>query len=326
MSRVISYAEALNEALHQEMEKDENVFILGEDVARMGGEWGVTRGIWSKWPERAKDTALSEQAIVGLACGAAICGLRPVAEMMVADFIAVTYDQLINNAAILHFMFNGQVNCPIVVRAPQGAGSRLAYHHSHIIESWFMNIPGLVIVAPSTPYDAKGLLISAIEENNPVIFLEHKMLYGMEGEVPEEYYALPLFKAEVKREGSDVTVVATQKMLYLALQAAEQLDLDDGVQVEVIDPRTLFPIDKTTIMNSVKKTGKLVIAQEGPKTMGYAAEISAIVAEELFGYLKAPVKRVTSRDVHVSFAAVLEDYIVPKTEQIVQSVKEVLAS
>jgi pyruvate/2-oxoglutarate/acetoin dehydrogenase E1 component len=321
MSRVISYGKAINEALHQEMERDANVFIIGEDVAKMGGDFGITQGIWHKWPDRAKDTPLSEQAIVGLACGAAICGLRPVAEMMFADFITCAYDQLVNNAAKLHFMFNGGVTCPIVVRAPQGAGIRCSYHHSHSVESWFMNIPGLVIAAPSTPFDAKGLLISSIKDDNPIIFLEHKMLYNLKGEVPEDYYELPLYTADIKKEGKDVTIVATLRMVHFALEAAEKLAAE-GISAEVIDPRTLFPFDKDTMKNSVAKTGRLLIVHEGPKTMGFGAEIAAVMAEEMFEYLAAPVRRITSLDTPVAFAPALEDYTMPKVEEIIQAVRE----
>lgn len=308
--RRISYGKAINEALYQEMERDENVFIIGEDVAKMGGDFGVTRGIWQKWPDRAKDTALSESAIIGLASGAAICGLRPVAEIMFADFLGVAFDQLVNNAAKLRFMFNGEVSCGMVVRAPTGSGVRTAYHHSQSVEAWFMNVPGLVIVAPATPYEAKGLLTASIRNNDPVIFLEHKGLYSTKGNVPEESYEIELFKSEVKREGKDVTIVATMSMVALADKAAENLG-KEGISVEVIDPRTLFPLDKDTIIRSVAKTGRLVVAQEGPKVMGFGAEIAAIVAEDIFEYLKAPVKRVTTLDVPISFAPVLEDYVVP---------------
>ena len=308
--RKISYGKAINEALYQEMERDENVFIIGEDVAKMGGDFGVTRGIWQKWPDRAKDTALSESAIIGLASGAAICGLRPVAEIMFADFLGVAFDQLVNNAAKLRFMFNGEVNCSMVVRAPTGSGVRCAYHHSQSVEAWFMNVPGLVIVAPATPYEAKGLLIASIRNNDPVIFLEHKGLYSTKGDVPEESYELELFKSEIKRDGKDVTIVATMSMVALAEKAAENLG-KEGISVEVIDPRTLFPLDKDTIIRSVAKTGRLVVAQEGPKVMGFGAEIAAMVAEDVFEYLKAPVKRVTTLDVPISFAPVLEDYVVP---------------
>jgi len=321
--RKISFGKAINEALHQEMERDDSVFIIGEDVAKMGGDFGVTRGIWQKWPDRAKDTALSESAIIGLASGAAVCGLRPVAELMFADFIGVAFDQLVNNAAKLRYMFNGKVSCPMVVRAPTGSGIRTAYHHSQSIEPWFMNVPGLVIVAPSTPYEAKGLLIASIRNEDPIIFLEHKSFYSTKGEVPEESYEVELFKAKVKREGRDVTVVATMSMVALAEKAADKL-AEEGISVEIVDPRTLFPLDKDTINRSVAKTGRLVVAQEGPKVMGFGAEIAAMVVEDVFEYLKAPVKRVTSMDVPIPFSPVLEDFVVPTDVDIVEACRAVV--
>ncbi|MEW5815944.1 MAG: alpha-ketoacid dehydrogenase subunit beta [Spirochaetota bacterium] len=323
MGRIVSFGKAINEALHQEMERDESVFIIGEDVAKMGGDFGITRGIWQRWPDRAKDTALSEAAIIGLSCGAAISDLRPVAEIMFADFIGVAYDQLVNNAAKLRFMFNGEVNCAIVVRAATGGGIRCAYHHSQCVEPWLMCVPGLVIVAPSTPYDAKGLLIASIRNNNPVIFLEHKTLYNSKGEVPEEIYELELFKAEVKKEGTDITLVATMAMLKLAYEAAEELAGED-IGVEIIDPRTLFPLDKATVFESVAKTGRLVIVHEGPKGLGFGAEVSAMVTEEMFEYLKAPIKRVTTLDVHIPFSPVLEDYVAPTTGHVVKACQETM--
>lgn len=323
MSRIISYGKAINEVLHQEMERDENVFILGEDVAKMGGDFGITQGIWHKWPNRAKDTALSEQAIVGLANGAAICGLRPVPEIMFADFITCCYDQLVNNAAKLNFMYNGEAHCPITVRTVQGAGIRCAYHHSQNVEAWLMNVPGLVIVMPTTPYEAKGLLAASIRSDNPVVFLEHKLLYNTKGEVPEEPYVIDLYKAEIERVGKDITIVATQTALKLAHEAAAIME-KEGVSVEIIDPRTIMPLDKETIINSVAKTGRLVIAHEGPKFGGFGAEISALISEDVFEYLRSPIKRVTSLDVPVAFAPVMEDYILPRTEHVVKACKEVM--
>jgi pyruvate dehydrogenase E1 component beta subunit len=321
MGRNISFSKAINEALHQEMERDENIFIIGEDVAKMGGDFGLTQGIWAKWPKRAKDTALSESAIIGLSVGAAVCGLRPVAELMFADFVGVCYDQLVNNAAKIRFMYGGKAGCPIVVRAVTGGGIRCAYHHSQCIEPWLMNIPGLVIVAPATPYEAKGLLISSIRNNDPVIFLEHKLLYNNKGEVPEEPYAIDLYKAKVEREGGDVTIVATMRMVGLAEEAARTLE-KEGVKVEIINPRTLFPFDKQTIIDSVAKTGRLVVAQEGPKVMGFGAEIGAMVAEDVFEYLKAPIKRVTSLDVPIAFSPAMEDYVMPTAGHIVTACRE----
>ena len=323
MTRKITYAKAINEALHQEMERDNRVFVLGEDVAKMGGDFGITQGIWEKWPNRAKDTALSELAILGLSNGAALCGLRPVPEIMFADFLAVCLDQLVNNAAKLNFMFQGKAHCPITVRTVQGAGIRCAYHHSACIESWLMNTPGLVVVCPSTPYEAKGMLIAAIRNDNPVVFLEHKMLYNIKGEVPEESYEIPLFEAEIEREGKDITIIATQMMLYLAHKAAAQME-KEGISVEIINPRTIFPYDKKTISESAAKTGRVIVAQEGPKVGGWAGEISAMLSEEIFEYLKAPIRRVTSIDVPIAYAPILEDYVLPKTEDILKACRELM--
>lgn len=323
MARELTYSKAINEALHQEMELDESVFVLGEDVGKMGGDFGITMGIIHKWPERIKDTPLSESAIIGLCVGSAVWGLRPVAELMFADFVGVCYDQLVNNAAKIHFMYDGKANCPMVVRAVTGGGIRCAYHHSQCIEPWLGNIPGLIIVAPATPYEAKGMLISSIRNNDPVVFLEHKLLYNTKGEVPEEPYEVELFKAEIEREGTDVTVVATMRMLDFAHKAAAKLE-QEGVSVEIIDPRTLYPIDKGTIIESVAKTGRLVVVQEGPKTQGYAAEISATVMDEIFEYLKAPVKRVTNLDVPIAFSPPMEDYVMVREEHVVEACREVM--
>lgn len=321
MSRKLSFSKAINEGLHQEMELDEDVFIIGEDVAKMGGDFGVTKGIWQKWPHRAKDTALSESAIIGLSCGASVCGLRPVAEIMFADFIGVCYDQIVNNAAKLRYMYNGLAGGQMVIRAITGGGIRCAYHHSQCVEPWLMNIPGLVIVAPATAYEAKGLLIASIRNNNPVIFLEHKLLYNSKGDVPEESYEIPLYKAEIVEEGDDVTVVAAMSMLPMAQKAAIELR-DQNISCEILNPRTLFPFDHETLFNSVAKTGRLVIAQEGPRFMGFAAEVTAMVTEQLFEYLSAPVKRVTSQDTPVPFAPNLEDFILPKIEELKTAITE----
>ena len=321
MSRKLSYTKAINEAMHQEMERDENVFVLGEDVGRMGGDFGLTQGLWNKWPDRVIDTALSEQAIVGVANGAAIAGLRPVAEIMFADFAGCCIDQIVNSSAKLNFMFQEEANCPVTIRMPQGAGIRCAYHHSATVESWFLNTPGLVIVSPATPYEAKGLLISAIRCNDPVLFLEHKMLLNVRGEVPEEPYALPLGKGVIEREGKDVTIVALQITVGMALKAAEELE-KQGISAEVINLRTIKPYDEQIIAESVAKTNRLVIAQEGPKVGGWAAEIGAMVTEKYFEYLAAPVERVTCLDIPVSFAPSLEDYYMLTPEDIVKACKK----
>jgi len=320
--RTITFKEALNEALHQEMARDDRVFVLGEDVARMGGDFGVTMGLLAKFgPDRVKDTPLSEAAILGTANGAAFCGLRPVAEIMFADFLTECYDQMVNNSAKAHYMFAGKVKCPIVVRTATGAGFRAAYHHSQNVEGWFINVPGLTIVAPSTAYDAKGLLVGAIRDDNPILFLEHKMLYGTSGEVPEELYALPVGKAEIKRPGTDVTVVASMKMVHLSLAVAEELEREEEISCEVIDLRTLVPFDKETILESVAKTGRVVLVNEAPKTGSLNAELAATIMEEAFGDLKAPVGRVNSLDCPVGFAPVLEDYVVPRPEDIAKAVR-----
>ena len=323
MNRKITFSKAINEALTQEMERDEKVFIIGEDVAKMGGDFGITSGIWERWPDRAYDTPLSEAAFIGLASGAALCGLRPVAELMFADFIGVCYDQIVNNAAKLCYMYEGKASAQIVVRAVTGGGIRCAYHHSQCIEPWVMNIPGLVVVAPSTAYEAKGLLVTAIRNNNPVIFLEHKGLYNKKGDVPQELYDIPLYQAKVVKEGSDLTIVAAMSMVEFAKRASQELG-EKGVDCEIINPLTLFPMDKETIINSVAKTGRLVLLQEGPKFMGYAAEISSFINEEIFEYLKAPIKRVTSLDTPVPFAPVLEDYVMPQYDDVIKACNEVM--
>lgn len=324
MSRTISYAKAINEAMIQEMERDVSIFVLGEDVAKMGGDFGLTQGIYHRWPDRIFDTALSEAAIVGLANGAAISGLRPIAEIMFADFAGVAFDQIVNSTAKLNFMFQQEANCPVVIRAPQGAGIRCAYHHSATVESWFLSTPGLVIVSPATPYEAKGLLISAIRSDDPVLFLEHKILLNIRGEVPEEPYALPLGKGVIEREGGDVTIVALQLTVGMALKAAAELE-KDGISAEVVNLRTIKPYDEALVAKSVAKTSRLIIAQEGPKVGGWAAEISAMVGEKYFEYLSAPVGRVTCLDVPVSFAPVLEDYYMLSPADIVRAAKAAVA-
>jgi pyruvate dehydrogenase E1 component beta subunit len=308
----------------QEMERDVSIFVLGEDVAKMGGDFGLTQGIYHRWPDRIFDTALSEAAIVGLANGAAISGLRPIAEIMFADFAGVAFDQIVNSTAKLNFMFQQEANCPVVIRAPQGAGIRCAYHHSATVESWFLSTPGLVIVSPATPYEAKGLLISAIRSDDPVLFLEHKILLNIRGEVPEEPYALPLGKGVIEREGGDVTIVALQLTVGMALKAAAELE-KDGISAEVVNLRTIKPYDEALVAKSVAKTSRLIIAQEGPKVGGWAAEISAMVGEKYFEYLSAPVGRVTCLDVPVSFAPVLEDYYMLSPADIVRAAKAAVA-
>jgi pyruvate/2-oxoglutarate/acetoin dehydrogenase E1 component len=317
--------QALNEALHQVMEAHPEVFCLGEDIGKMGGDFGVTRGLWAKFGgERVRDTPLSEAAIIGAAVGAGMVGMRAVAEIMIADHITTCYDQIVNNAAKMHYMFNGQFKAPIVIRTATGGGFGGGPHHSQSIEGWFMNVPGLVIVAPSNPADAKGLLAASILSDNPVLFLEHKGLYGLKGDVPEELYTVPLGRAHVARTGRDVTVVASMKMVVEALAAAEEL-AKAGIEIEVVDLRTLRPWDKATVLASAAKTRRAVVAMEAPRMGGPAAEISATLAEELFDTLLAPVQRVGALDAPIPMAPVLEQALLPGQKDIVAAVRAAVA-
>lgn len=323
--RKLTMRAAINEALRQEMRRDPNVYVIGEDVGVFGGCFGVTAGLIDEFgPERVVDTPITESAIVGNALGAAATGLRPVAEIMFMDFVGVTMDQIYNQAAKMRYMFGGKAKIPMVIRAACGAGGSAAAQHSQSLEAWFMHVPGLKVVAPSTAYDAKGLLISSIRDDNPVIFVEHKFIYDLEGEVPEDIYTIPLGKADVKRQGSDVTIIATMAMVHKALEAAEELS-KEGISVEVVDPRTLQPLDGETIIESVKKTHKVVIVHEAVKFAGPGAEIAAMIAEEAFDYLDAPIKRVAAPFTPVPFSPVLEREYIPSKEKIIAAVKEAVA-
>jgi 2-oxoisovalerate dehydrogenase E1 component len=314
-------AEALNEALHAEMARDERVFVMGEDVSLIGGIFGVTRGLRDAFGEdRVRDTPISEATFVGAGVGAAIAGLRPVVEIQIFDFVAMTMDQVVNQAAKFRYMLGGGPTVPLVIRGPQGGGIRLAAQHSQSLEAWFAHVPGLVVVAPSTPYDAKGLLASAIRDDNPVIFLEHKALYAVKGPVPSEPYAIPLGKADVKRAGSDVTVIATQAMVARALAAAADLE-KDGISVEVIDPRTLVPLDEATLLASIAKTHRLVIAHEAVKRGGFGAELAAVVAEKALDELDAPVVRVGARAVPMPYNDGLERATIPTQADIAEAIR-----
>jgi pyruvate dehydrogenase E1 component beta subunit len=321
---IMTYAEAVRDALRLEMERDPNVYVVGEDVGRYGNVFGVTKGLIEQFgEERIRDTPITESAIVGTSVGAAACGLRPVAEIMYVDFIGVALDQLYNQAAKMRYMFGGKIRIPLVIRTTCGAGRGAAAQHSQSLEAWFMHVPGLKVVMPSTPADAKGLLISAIRDDNPVVFLEHKMLYRTKGEVPEGPYSIPLGKGEIKKSGQDVTCVATARMVDYALGAAEKL-AKEGIHVEILDPRTLSPLDEKLILDSVMKTHRLVIVHEEVKFAGSGAEIAALVAEKAFDYLDGPILRVAAPFSPVPFSPSLEDAFIPSEEKIITAIKTVL--
>ncbi len=323
--REIYYRQALSEALSEEMERDERVFLMGEDIGVYGGAYGVTRGLYEKFgEERVRDTAISEAAIAGAAAGAAMTGMRPVAEIMYIDFSTIATDQIINIAAKNRYMFGGKTTVPLVIRTEGGTGRGIAAHHSQSLEAWYVHIPGLYVVMPSTPYDAKGLLKSSIRNDNPVIFIEHKMLYGTKGLVPEEEYTVPLGVADVKREGGDITIIAYSKMVQVALSAADELTRE-GIECEVIDLRTLKPLDIETILESVKKTGKAIIVSEACKTGGVTGEVASQIMEMGFDYLDAPVIRVAGADVPIPMSPALEEVAIPQVSDIVEAVKEVIA-
>ena len=316
----ISVGRALREALREEMARDESVFLIGEDIGTYGGSFRITRGLLAEFGEqRVIDTPISESAIAGAAIGAAVMGTRPVAEIMFQDFATLAIDQILNCAAKLRYLHNGRLTVPMVLRAPSGAGIHAGAHHSQSIEAMFCHIPGVKVVCPSTPYDAKGLLKASIRDPNPVLFFENKLVYGVRGEVPEEDYTVPLGKADVKREGKDVTVVAWGLMVHKTLRAATEL-AEKGVELEVIDLRTLVPLDTQTIVGSVKKTSRLLIAHEACQTGGFGGEIAAIVAKEAFGYLDAPIVRVTAPDTPVPFSPPLEEAFIPQPKDIVEAV------
>jgi pyruvate dehydrogenase E1 component beta subunit len=316
------YIRAITEALDEEMARDENVFIIGEDVGGPGGAFSATKDLLGKFGERrVKDTPISESAIVGLAIGAAAQGLRPIAEVMFMDFLTVCMDQIVNQMAKMRYMFGGVYKLPVVIRTPCGGGLNAGPQHSQCLESWFAHIPGLKVVMPATPYDVKGLLKTSIRDDNPVLFIENKALYALKGEIPEEEYLIPIGKADVKRTGKDVTVVATSRMVHQALEAAKTLS-NEGIEVEVIDLRTISPLDKETIFTSVEKTSRMVVAHEAVKAFGIGAEISAMVCEEMIDCLDAPILRVGAPFVPVPFN--LENFYLPNSGDVVKAVKKVI--
>jgi pyruvate/2-oxoglutarate/acetoin dehydrogenase E1 component len=320
--RELSYLEAVREALRQEMQRDERVFLIGEDVGVYGGAFGVSLGLLEEFgEERIIDTPISELGIAGAITGAALSGMRPVGEIMFMDFITLASEQLVNQAAKIHFMFGGKATVPFVLRAPMGSGTGAAAQHSQSLENWFVHVPGIKVVAPTTPYDAKGLLVSSIQDDNPVLFLEHKLLYKTKGPVPEELYSIPLGQAEVKRQGSDLTIIATSIMVKRALEAAEQL-AQEGIEAEVVDPRTLKPLDEATLIQSVSKTGRVLIVHEAAKTGGYGGELAAVISgSEAFDYLEAPIVRLAGRDMPIPYNRTLEYHTVPQVEDILATAR-----
>lgn len=318
------YIRAVNDALREEMERDSSVFVAGEDVALAGGSFSATRGLLEKFgADRVADTPIAEAGIVGLAIGSALTGLRPVVEIMFMDFITCAMDQVVNQAAKIRYMFGGKPKLPLVIRTQCGAGLNAGPQHSQSLEAWFAHIPGLIVIMPSTVADVKGLLKSAIRDDNPVLFIENKTLYGLKGDAPDGDVTIPIGKGEVKKEGKDVTVIATSRMVHQALKAGGKLS-EEGIDIEVIDPRTISPLDKDIILKSVEKTGRAVVAFEEVKFAGFGAEISAMISEEVFSALKAPVQRIGAPFCPVPFSKPLEKAYLPGEEHIINSVRNVL--
>ncbi len=321
-TRELSYAQAVREALRQALASDPNVFLLGEDIGVYGGAFGVTDGLLEEFgAERVRDTPLSEAVIAGTAIGAAVVGMRPVAEIQFMDFITLSMETLVLQAAKMRYMFGGKARVPMVLRTPAGSGTGAAAQHSESLEAWFVHVPGLKVVMPASPYDAKGLLLAAIYDDNPVIFVEHKLLYKTKGAVPEEPYQVPLGKSEVKRAGKDLTLVATSIMVQRSLEAAEALS-QEGIEIEVIDPRTLKPLDIEPIIRSVCKTGKALVVHEAPITGGFGGEVAAqIAASEAFDYLDAPIRRLAGLDVPIPYNRELERRATPQVEDIIREAR-----
>lgn len=317
----LTYREAVRDALASAMRADDDVFIMGEDIAEMGGSMGVTQGLLDEFgPERIRNTPISEIGIVGAGIGAAIQGMRPVVEIMYEDFLTLSAEQIINQAAKHRYMSGGQLKVPLTIRTQGGAGWSPGAQHAQQLEAWFVHIPGLKVVFASTPTDVRGLLYSAIYEDNPVIFFEHRTLYGLKEEVPDELEPIPLGQARVMREGEDVTVVATGRLVHEALDAANQLE-EQGVSVEVVDPRTLQPLDEEAIVESVKKTNRCVVAHEAVTRMGFGAEVAAVVQHRTFDWLDAPIERVGAKFAPIPFAPVMEEFIVPHAKDVVEAIQ-----
>ena len=318
----LSYREAVRDAMSTAMRRDDDVFIMGEDIAEMGGSMGVTQGMLEEFgPERVRNTPISEMAIVGAGIGAAIAGMRPIVEIMYQDFTTLAMEQIVSQAAKHRYMSGGQIKVPITIRTQGGAGWSPGAQHAQQLEAWFVHVPGLKVVFPSTPEDVRGLLWSSIYEDNPIIFFEHRTLYGIKGEVPDEIEPIEIGKARIHREGEDVTVVATGRLVHESLKAAEQA-AEEGISVEVFDPRTLQPLDEDALIASVKKTNRAVVAHEAVTRMGWGAEVAAVVQEQAFDYLDAPVARVGAKFTPIPFAPVMEEWVVPHAKDVLAAIKK----
>jgi pyruvate dehydrogenase E1 component beta subunit len=321
---LLTMREALNQALKEEMVRDPSVFILGEEVGAYQGAYKITQGLLAQFGEwRVRDTPIAEEVIAGIAVGAAFTGMRPIAEMMTFNFSLLALDQIVNHAAKYRYMSAGQIRCPMVMRGPSGAATQVSAQHSQTFEAWYAHLPGLVVATPSTPKDAKGLLKSAIRDDNPVIFLENEILYNFKGEVPDEEYHIPLGLGDVKRAGGDVTIVAWSRSVTTAMAAAKALEAE-GIEAEIVDPRTLRPLDDDLIFESVRKTNRCVVVEEGWRIAGFGAEIADRVQRECFDDLDAPVIRVTAEDVPMPYAKTLEKAYLPQPEKVIDAVKRVL--
>lgn len=324
--REITYLEAVREALREAMTADQDVFLMGEDIGVYGGAFGVTRGLVEEFGEdRVRSTPISESAIAGTAVGAAMTGMRPVYELQFSDFITIALDQIVNQAAKIHYMYGGKAKIPLVMRTPGGSGTGAAAQHSQSLENWTAHIPGLKVVQPATAYDAKGLLHAAIEDDNPVMFYEHKLCYKTSSDVPEGKYTIPLGVADIKRQGEDITIVATGIMVHKALEAAELL-AKEGIGVEIVDPRTIVPLDKQTIIESVKKTGRAIVVTEAVKRSGFSAELASVIVEnESFDFLDAPIIRLAGEEVPIPYHPDLEKMAVPQVADIVAACQKMMA-
>jgi acetoin:2,6-dichlorophenolindophenol oxidoreductase subunit beta len=318
----LSYREAVRDAMSTAMRRDEDVFIMGEDIAEMGGSMGVTQGMLEEFgPERVRNTPISEMAIVGAGIGAAIAGMRPIVEIMYQDFTTLAMEQIVSQAAKHRYMSGGQIKVPLTIRTQGGAGWSPGAQHAQQLEAWFVHVPGLKVVFPSTPEDVRGLLWSSIYEDNPIVFFEHRTLYGIKGEVPDEIEPIEIGKARIHREGEDVTVVATGRLVHESLKAAEQA-AEEGISVEVFDPRTLQPLDEDALIASVKKTNRAVVAHEAVTRMGWGAEVAAVVQEKAFDYFDAPIARVGAKFTPIPFAPVMEEWVVPHAKDVLAAIKK----